>query len=118
MTIQIQPVDGHELGDVTLAAQIGEKLNKHYPGHLWAVKVDSERSGGIVTIQNFAVSFKYGYVLKLSRVQSDPDLKCVLLAGGEILERAKMKRGWWNGEDSRHTDGIPDKHQPVNGIII
>lgn len=118
MGLEIQPVEGHELGDIETAKAVAEKLNAHYPGHLWAVKVDSERSGGIVIIQNYAVSFKYGYILKLARLYFDPDLKCVIKAGGEILERAKMKRGWWDGQDATHIDGLPDKHQPVNGIIV
>jgi hypothetical protein len=118
ISMEILPVEGHELGDVALATRVGEALNRHYPGHLWAVHINDERLGGVLVIRNLAVSFLYGYVLKLQDVYADPSLRCVMRAGGEILERAKMKRDWWDGQDATNIDGVKDKHQPVNGIII
>jgi hypothetical protein len=118
VSIEIHAVDGHELGDVSLAVRAAEQLNKHYPGHLWAVHIDSEDGGGMVYIRNLAFSSRYGYRLKLSRVQSDPDLLCVMRAGGEILERAKVKRGWWDGQVPEYVEGLLPQHQPFHGIVI
>ena len=109
---------GHELDEVDLAKRCADKLNQQYPGHPWAVHINSEQLGGVLEIKNFAVSFRYGYVLKLERVYQDPSLKCVVRAGGEILERAGMIRGRWNGQDAEHIDGVLDKHQPFGGIIV
>jgi len=69
-------------------------------------------------IKNFSISFRYGYTLHIDKL--DPELNKVLMAGGEILERAKMKRGLWNGENAEHVDGLPDHHQPIPhlGIVI
>ena len=106
---EIQAVSGHELADVTLAMRAADKLNEQYPGHLWCVHLDDEERGGMMVIRNLAVSFAYGYRLKLSRVYADPDLKCVMRAGGEILERAGMKRGWWNGQDAVRVEGMPNQ---------
>lgn len=109
----IHSVKGHMLGDVSLAKRAADMLNKHYPGHLWAVFVDTETTGGILVIRNLAISFNYGCVLHLSTVNNDPDLRCVMRAGGELLERARMKRGWWNGRQPTHIEGVPDKDQPL-----
>jgi len=115
---KIEPVEGHPLGDVLLAKRCAEALNRHYPGHLWAVHINDEALGGVLVIRNLAVSFRYGYVLKLDRVYNDPNLTCVMRAGGEILERARMSRGWWDGEYATHVEGIRPQDQPFNGIII
>jgi len=113
VSTNIHTVEGHELGDVALVKRCADRLNEHYPGHLWAVHLNDESLGGVVIIRNLAVSGIYGYVLKLSRIYADPGLKCVVKAGGEILERAKMARGWWGGEYPKHVEGLADKHQPM-----
>lgn len=115
---EIMPVPGHELADVALAVRAADKLNEQYPGHLWAVHLNDEQLGGVMVIRNLAVSFRYGYVIKLSRVYADPDLGCVMRAGGEILERAGMQRGWWDGNNAVRIDGIPERHQPTGGLVI
>jgi len=117
MSIILQPDDCNKLADdMALCYRAAEELNKHYPGHLWSTHLDE--NGGMMYIRNLAVSFRYGYKLKLSRVYADPDLKCVMRAGGEILERARMARGWWDGQDATYVEGIAPKEQPINGYII
>lgn len=116
----LKTFDGHTYtsNDEILAKQAADMLNKHYPGHLWAVNVNSDEKGGIMVIKNFSVSFRYGYTLHLTKL--DVDMKKVMRAGGEILERAKMHRGTGRGELATHVDGLPDKHQPRPdlGIIL
>lgn len=107
----IEPHSPGDLYDRETAARIANKLNQHYPGHMWAVNVNSVETAGVVNIFNFAVSSKYGYVLHLSTVQNDPTLKCVVKAGGEILERASFARGQAKGEFATHIEGA--KHQPI-----
>lgn len=102
----IHGVEYHELGDIVLTKRIADTLNDHYPGHLWAVHLNDESLGGIVVIRNMAISGQYGYILKLCRIYADPELKCVMRAGGEMLERAKMNRSEWNTEFPEHTEGI------------
>jgi len=65
VNVEIMPVAGHELGDVSLAKRASDMLQKHYPGHLWAVHVDSDN--GMVYVLNMAFSSRYGYKLKLTR---------------------------------------------------
>lgn len=116
ITTHLHGVPFHSYGanEEILAKNAADMLNRHYPGHLWAVHVNTEQ--GVLVIKNFAMSFRYGYILHLNKL--DADLKKVLRAGGEYLERAKMKRGHWNGVIAKHVDGMPDKHQPFNGIVI
>lgn len=117
---EIRGEEGHgiEAADEVLAKNASETLNKHYPGHLWAVHVNSE--GGVMVIKNFRISFQYGMVLHLRNVYQDPTLKRVIRAGGELLERARMARGRANGEQATMLEGIEQRHEAVfkAGIIV
>ena len=109
--IEIQGVPGHELGETALAKRCADKLAEHYPGHPWAVHVNSEEGFAYVDVFNWAVSFMYGYRLMIDMVCCDPSLACIVKAGGEILERAGMELGPWNGEFAKHIEGVPEHHQ-------
>ena len=103
--------------DLDLASRIVKKLTDHYPDHLWGVLFDED--GGVVricceTVQHpIFTNRTYAYTLKLSRFDTDPDLKSVMRAGGEILERARIHRGRWNGEYPTHVDGVKNQYQPL-----
>lgn len=103
--------DGHTYtpNDELLAVRASELLQKHYPGYIWAVNVNSEKTGGVMTIKNFSVSYQFGMILHLEKL--DNKLKKVIIAGGELLERAKLKRGLNKGFKPDYVDGIPDKFQ-------
>ena len=105
-----------EAADMTLAADMANLLQKHYPDNLWAVNVNS--TGGVADIKVLNISSMYGYRLFLSDVYEDPTLKCVMLAGGEILERAHKKRGANDHQAPTILEGAAAKHQPFKGIII
>jgi hypothetical protein len=83
--------DPQNLLDVDLAVRITNKLTEHYPGHAWAVNVDSK--GGVVNVKNYLIHSLWGFRLLLKDVYADPDLKCVMRAGGEFLEHFRLKRG-------------------------
>lgn len=76
---------------VILVKNIADYLERHYPGWLWAVRPNEH--GGVVTIYSLRLSGKWGYLLHLKTVQQDPRMDCVIRAGGEVLERFKMRRG-------------------------
>lgn len=115
-TFRGEPGHSVELDDMMLTKRIMETLCKHYPGHLWEVCVNSE--GGVVIIKNFRISFAYGMVLHLRNIYLDPSLKRVIRAAGELLERANLKRGQATGEFAERVEGMKEKDQPRNGIII
>lgn len=83
--------DTEHLQDMNMAKDIAETLFEKYPGYMWAVNV----TGGVAVIKCLNVSANYGYVLHYSDIKDDAGSrkKQVIHAGGEILERASMKRG-------------------------
>jgi len=73
--------------DYDEAKRIAEKLNQHYPGHLWAVNVNQ----GVAFIKNLMLSGSHGFVIKLKDI--DSNYRAVVKAGGEVLERFNISRG-------------------------
>jgi len=82
----------------------GDILNDHYPCHLWLVCWQ----GGALVVKNLALGSHYGFIMK-----DDPDYGVLahnaMIAGGELLERARMRRGAWNGEMPTSLDGADPK---------
>lgn len=118
MSTEFRGEPGHavERQDVVLAKNAADLLEKHYPGYLWAVNVNSE--GGVMDVKNHRISFKYGFRLMLVDVYQDPQLKCVVRAGGEMLERARLDRSRDRGDAVVHVEGVRAQDQPFEGIII
>lgn len=74
------------------ARKIGEFLLTCYPGHVWAVTVIS----GVAQIRNFLLSGVWGFQIPLDKI--DPEMKVIMRAGGEVLERYNQRRGWADRE--------------------
>lgn len=108
--IEVEAVPFHKLAEVDLADRAMKTLVRHYPGYQWRIGIDEE--GGVMYILNADVNMfilgmpNYGYTLHLKRVYSDPDLKCVMRAGGQILESAGINRGWNKNEIVKKIDDI------------
>jgi len=100
-------VEGHEYGDMQLCACICETLGRHYPGHVFSAFVADEEKIGMVIITMPEVTMDYGYYLKLKDVYADPSMRCIMRAGGEMIERAKMPQKN-NGELPGAVDGLSD----------
>lgn len=77
--------------DTDIAGAVAEMLHRHYPGHLWVVH--ASRETGIATVHNLRLSGRWGFVLRLNDLLSDPTLRMVVRAGGELLERWSLSRG-------------------------
>ncbi len=67
---------------------VAEVLVAAYPGYLWAVNMNHR----MVSVKNLDLSGKWGFQLDYGKVGAD--MHKIVMAGGEILERYKMKRGW------------------------
>ena len=79
--------------DVTLNNEVLRVLHRHYPDYGWFVDVPKDQ--GVVIVKNLDLigNKPWGFVLK--RAMMDADLKCVMRAGGELLERYKrFRRGF------------------------
>ena len=75
--------------EMTIAKNVGDMLNRVYPGYLWAVNV----RGGIIHVKNLYLSGKWGFTEKLPGVYSASSLEATMKRGaGEILERYKSSR--------------------------
>lgn len=91
-----------DIAQFEVAARIGETLNRHYPNHLWAVSWQ----GGVIVVKNLAISSFYGFVLHPEKFATSSEMdKSAVLAGGELLERAKMARGKWEGQFAQVLEG-------------
>ena len=121
--IIIEKVEGHNLADVRLVGDVHEVLNRHYPGYTWVVGLNDEGLGGVMSIMNMDVNMQilgnpsWGYVLKLSTVYQDPSLKCVVKAGGAILESAGLSRNGNKCEVVKKIDGLPNKYGLLNDMV-
>ena len=93
-----------------LAKGMADVLHRNYPGHLWGVHVDS--NGGIAVVRNLALSGNWGFILKIKDLHTDPTLKSVMRAGGELLERYNLARG------KLKQDQIQDLKRDFRGIPI
>jgi hypothetical protein len=101
--IQLDESAAASAADLATSKLVAERLHQKYPGHLWGVHCQAEQ--GILTIRNFGLSAKYGYVVHLKPIFSDSELmRLADLAGGEILERYRLTRGAFRGDEY---DAIP-----------
>lgn len=113
MEIDIMPPDSGKaiMDDYRLSKQVADVLCEHYPGYAWLVRVQSE--SGVCLIKCAQInsvlseSMTPSMVLHLKNM-TDPTItrRKVIMAGGELLERAAMIRGRWRGELPTHVDGL------------
>lgn len=82
--------DKHARADMALAKAVGETLTSHYSGHSWMV-VACHRTGLVKVKLPFMVD-KVWYTIRISELASDPGLRSIIKAGGEILERFNIPR--------------------------
>ena len=107
----IVQAETEHMQDMTLAKDIGEILHAAYPGHLWAVTVQ----GGVAVIKDLFISSQWGMVLHYKNIVGDAAVrkKKVIMSGGELLERANIKRGArQEGDRALKVEGIA-KYNPV-----
>ena len=84
--------------DLVMAKEMADTLNRHYPGHLWAVNVDGAGTG-FADVRNIGLSGNWGFRVMLKHTYSASEFqKRIVMAGGEILERFRLSRGRLNEE--------------------
>lgn len=104
MSDKLLQTDGEvEPWELTLGRDVIRVLDKHFPGWMWSVEFPSTFANkpGMVVIRNTDCDprGKMGFALPLTDLASDPDMHCVMLAGGEFLERYRMRtRGYRPGD--------------------
>lgn len=87
----------------SLGINILKELSKHYPALKgdkqsgWCVIINERNN--IIQITNTFLNSQYGYVCHLSKV-AGTDLKDIMRAGGEIMERFNVERTAINEEQA------------------
>ncbi len=107
MSLDVAKADVFTATDHTLAKNVAEKLEEKYPGWLWAVNV----MDGVLSVKSMRLSGNWGFVLHTDKI--DNDYKMVVMAGGEILERFRQKRGEFN--NTLYNDLVMDSTGKLNG---
>jgi len=96
-----------------IAKHVSEVLTQQYPDHMWAVNVDLD--GGIATVMNLRLSGNHGFVLHLNNILHmgrNTFNKTVRDAGGELLERYRIRRGRYD------IDEYSQLHEDTAGLLI
>ena len=106
--VEVEKANIFDSYDHTVAKNVAEHLEKKYPGWAWAVHV----MDGVVVVKSMRLSGNWGFVLHEDKI--DNDYKAVVMAGGELLERFKMKREKFNN-DKYLTDLTMDHKGQLDG---
>ena len=86
---------------------VADALHRAYPNHLWAVSWQ----GGAVVVKNMSISGHYGMLLENPRKFMAHQMELdAIKKGGELLERAGMKRGKWDGQGAQVLEGSDSQH--------
>lgn len=83
--------DPYVQADVALTARIAAVLERHYPSHPWMVEVSHAKGCAFLSLP-IVMKRNMKYVLHIDALKSDPTLKAVMRAAGEILERHNIPR--------------------------
>lgn len=83
--------------ELSLCKNVAESLNKHYPGHLWAVATPPNT--GVVQVRDLSLSGEWGFMIRIPEIYSVSELdKMCMRYGGELLERYRVSRSRANQE--------------------
>lgn len=107
--------EGSTEAQASEAEKVMHLLTTVYPGHPWAVRVDK----GIIFIRHLAFGGgNWGMNIKTSEHDwSGSNLqKQIVMAAGEWLERAGLKRGRDEGAENYRVEGVPERFQPVEPV--
>lgn len=109
---EAQLIDSPQItaNEMVMARTVAERLNKTYPGHLWATSIE----GGLLIVKNLYLSGEWGFVIKVPSIYSISSLeKDVVKAGGELLERYRQRRGAMNiGDIADLPTDFSGRHKP------
>ena len=86
---------------------ISEAISAIYPGYVWMAMI----RGDLLSIVNMSITKKCGFSVPLSAV--DPEGKLLMRAGGELLERHKIKR-----HGGRDLTGMQELKRDIRGNAV
>lgn len=101
LTDDEQDREGPHPADIALARRIQATIERHYPAHAFSIQVSSIQ--GVAILKLLVPGYdrfcgQFGKALKLATLASDPGLKTVIHAAGELLERWGQPRGGFQAD--------------------
>lgn len=104
-------VEAKDDRDDGIAKEVARILCEAYPGHPWHISV----AGGMIVIKLMNISNKMGIARRYDRLTFDATImkKEIVRAGGEFLERARLARGAYRGQQIGEVDGIEAKDRVI-----
>jgi len=82
--------DPHQAADMRLTRQIAAVIQRDFPGHAWLIEVSHKQ--GVVMISIPLFMGRHKWVIHIETLKTDPMMKSVMRAAGEILERYRIPR--------------------------
>lgn len=101
-------VEADDDRDDLMARDVASCLCDAYPGHPWHVRIGK----GVLIIKHMRITQKWGVARRYDRLTWDAKARKreVIMAAGELLERAGMARGKAvDGQTIYRVEGIPQK---------
>jgi hypothetical protein len=103
--------DPHVAYDLALTKQIAEILERHYPSHPWMVEVSHAQGVAFISLP-IIMRRNQRFVLHIDRLKSDPGLRSVVRAGGELLERHNVPRSGFRLDHFLHARAANPMNRP------
>jgi hypothetical protein len=88
---------GYHSSSIIIVKEIGDYVNKTYPGWAWVVQVNE--FGHMIELFNHHLHPTYGYRIRMEDIIFDPSRRAAKLGAGEILERFGMERHGLTGNN-------------------
>ena len=82
--------DPYRAADIRLTRQVADVIQRDFPGHAWLIEVSHKQ--GVVMISIPLFMGRHKWVIHIEKMKTDPMMKSVILAAGEILERYRIPR--------------------------
>ena len=100
--------------NLPMCKEIAQYLVEAYPGHPWHVRID----GGMLIIKNQRISPVWSMARKFADIAHDAKRRKhdVVMAAGEFLEAANMRRGLATGETAKVLEGRKD-NKPFTPLV-
>lgn len=96
-----------------LATDLIARLDQAYPAFAGVWRVSVNEKGGVIEVTNLALSGKMGFLMHIQNL--DPEGRKVVRAGGELLERYRIRRG---GLPSAVLDELKSAQRNFKGDLV
>lgn len=82
--------DPYRAADILLTRRVAAVVQRDFPGHAWLIEVSHKQ--GVVMISIPLFMGRHKWVIHIASLKTDPMMKTVMRACGEILERYRIPR--------------------------